>query len=270
MTDEATKRTPRSPNYPRYPIQWAIERGLELLQSERLHPIPLEVVAKSLGYKDATNGAARRAVAVLNAFGIVQKAPGGKLQVSSDVQRYKLTPNDNDKAIYLNQWLKKPLLYSKLLDKYKDNLPSDRALLFELVDEHGFNESAAQSAIEVFRVSVDYVKQSAGSLGSSSNDIENDLDDEEQSGEELEVVPTPQEKPVLEQNTQPQQRHIAPQPASNPTAQGVRYPIRLAGGRMAWIEVPDPFYEADKKRLQAQLTIIGTVDEDIEFEELKM
>ncbi|TCT21186.1 hypothetical protein [Thiobaca trueperi] len=41
----------------------------------------------------------------------------------------------------------------------------------------------------------------------------------------------------------------------------VRYPIRLIGGRMAWVEVPDLFYEADKKKLQAQIAIIGTVND---------
>lgn len=268
MTEQAARRAPRSPNYPQYPIQWAIENGLTLLEKERLHPVPLDVIAKNLGYKDANNGAARRALAILKAFGMVQKAAGGKLQVRSDVQRFKLTPNDHDKAIYLKQWLKKPLLYSKLLEKYKDNLPSDRALVFELVDEHGFNESAAQNAIEVFRASLDYVEQMTGGVSSVEEDEqEEDFDEQDQQPNGSVQSASPQSPP--EPNLIAQQR---PHPfQSQPTySEGVRYPIRLAGGRMAWIEVPDPFFEADKKRLQAQLAIIGTVDEDNEFEDLNM
>ncbi|WP_417252094.1 hypothetical protein [Castellaniella sp.] len=268
MTEQAARRAPRSPNYPQYPIQWALENGLALLDKERLHPVPLDVIAKGLGYKDANNGAARRALAILKAFGMLQKAPGGKLQVSSDVQRYKLTPNDSDKAIYLKQWFKKPLLYSKLLDKYKDSLPSDRALVFELVDEYGFNESAAQSAIEVFRASLDYVEQMTGQIFTEEDGAqEEELDGQGQQPGESEQVDLSQSLP--EANAAAQQR---PPPSQVPPvcSGGVRYPVRLAGGRMAWIEVPDPFYEVDKKRLQAQLAIIGTVDEDNEFEELNI
>lgn len=268
MTEQTTRRAHRSPNYPQYPIQWALENSLALLDKERLHPVPIEIIAQGLGYKGANNGAARRALAILRAFGMLQKAPGGKLQVSPDVQRYKLTPNDNDKATCLQQWLKKPQLYSKLLDKYQDNLPSDQALIFELVDEHGFNEAAAQQAIEVFRSSLDYVSQRTGIISTEENNAQlEDIEEQDlQSGIPVQAdLPRPQP----ESNTieLPRSPVTHAQPISS---DGVRYPIRLAGGRMAWIEVPDPFYEADKKKLQAQLGIIGTADEDNEFEELDM
>ncbi|MCC2596222.1 hypothetical protein LKR43_07705 [Pusillimonas sp. MFBS29] len=268
MTEQTTRRAHRSPNYPQYPIQWALENSLALLDKERLHPVPLEIIAQGLGYKGANNGAARRALAILRAFGMLQKAPGGKLQVSPDVQRYKLTPNDSDKAACLQQWLKTPLLYSKLLNKYQDSLPSDQALIFELVAEHGFNEPAAQQAIEVFRSSLDYVSEMTGATFTEGNNTQQeDLEEQDQQTDIPVQVDPSRSQP--ESSTIEQSRSSAThaQPISS---DGVRYPIRLAGGRMAWIEVPDPFYEADKKKLQAQLGIIGTVDEDNEFEELNM
>ncbi|WP_216725668.1 hypothetical protein [Thiorhodococcus drewsii] len=258
--ETATKRARRSPNYPQQPLNWAVETGLKLLDKEGVHAVPPDVVAANLGYKDANNGSAARVLANLKAFGIIQKAPGGKLVVSKDVQRFKLHPADADRAALIHQWLNKPLLFSKLLEKYDGNLPSDRALVFELVDEHGFLESAAQSAIEVFRASLKYAEQFSAGV---TNDVaqEDAVEDEHQ---EIEVAVAAPPK----RSSVPAPVHVGSTSHSVPVAavrEGVRYPIRLAGGRMAWIEVPDPFYEADKKRLEAQLAIIGTVDEDNEF-----
>lgn len=270
MTDTPTKkRVSRSPNYPRHPIDWAIDNGLSLLEKEHLHAVPVDVIAKDLGYKDAKNGAARRAIAALNAFGILQRASGGKLQVSSDLQRYKLNPNENDKAIQLKQWLKQPLLYSKLLDKYHDNLPSDQALIFELVGDYGFNESAAQNAIEGFRASLNFVEEvTKGLEDEGESESEDEFGLEEQESDD----PRSEQDAVSREEPKPATKRPTPQAAQTQPAlsEGVRYPVRLAGGRMAYIEVPDPFYDVDKKRLEAQLEIIGTVDEDNEFEELNM
>lgn len=267
MAEEvAEKRAHRSPNYPLQPLDWAVETGLKLLEKEGVHAVPPNVVAGNLGYKDATNGRAARVLANLKAFGIIQKAPGGKLAVSKEVQRFKLHPADADKATLVQQWLKKPLLFSKLLEKYGDNLPSDRALIFELVDEHGFLESAAQGAVEVFRASVRYAEQFAADANSDDGD-EGVVEDEKVEAIEV-VANTNVKQPSV--SAPPQVAGSSHSASISPLREGVRYPIRLAGGRMAWIEVPDPFYEVDKKRLLAQLEIIGTVDEDNEFEELNM
>lgn len=264
MADEiAAKKQHRSPNYPLQSLEWAVETGLKLLEKEGVHAVPADVIASHLGYKDATNGRALRILANLKTFGIVQKVAGGKLAVSKEVQRFKLHPNDADRAVLIHQWLKKPLLFSKLLEKYDDHLPSDRALVFELVDEHGFLETAAQSAIEVFRASLHYAERFSATTKDDA--VQEDVAEDEPQGIEVVIAPEAKQPPV----PTPSQSGIgnanlsAPVPA---VREGVRYPIRLAGGRMAWIEVPDPFYEADKKRLQAQLAIIGTVDEDNEFE----
>jgi hypothetical protein len=41
-----------------------------------------------------------------------------------------------------------------------------------------------------------------------------------------------------------------------------RIPVRLAGGRRAWIEIPMPFYEADKDRLKKQIDLLLTNDDE--------
>ena len=96
MTEQVKKRAQRSPNYPIQPLEWAVETALTLLQKEGLHAVPADIVARNLGYKDASNGKARRILANLKAFGVIDKASGGKLVISQDVQRYKLIPTDEE------------------------------------------------------------------------------------------------------------------------------------------------------------------------------
>lgn len=261
MIENVKQKTQRSPNYPIQPLQWAVETALTLLKKEGLHAVPADIVARNLGYKDASNGKVRRVLANLKAFGVIEKAPGGKLAISQGVQRYKLIPSDDEKNAYLKQWLKKPLLYKKLLEKYQDGLPSDAVLLFELVDEHGFNEEAAGKAIKVFLASLDFVESKAGTVDEAADDTDDGEFDEEDNGSAAEQPPLDQ-KPA---NTPPLQQNPPP-----PATDSVRYPIRLAGGRMAWIEVPERFYEADKKKLQAQIEVIGTEDEDNDFGDMEM
>lgn len=256
MSIQVKKRAPRSPNYPQQALEWAVNSGLALLEQEKLHSVPVDIIAQNLGYKDAKNGKARRVLANLKAFGILKKAAGGKVAVSQDVQRYKLSPSEQDKVTYLKQWVRSPLLYSRLLEKYPDGLPSDAVLIFELVDEHGFNEDAAQKAIDVFRESLRFVESKAGNL-SDQYDDEDSLEEEDDALEEKEGNgEVHNASPLLKKNNPP------PPP---PTSGTVRYPVRLAGGRMAYIDVPDPFYEKDKDKLKAQLEVIGTVDEDNDF-----
>lgn len=72
------------------------------------------------------------------------------------------------------------MLYRKVLEKYEGSLPSDAVLLFELVDEHGFNEIAAEKAIRVFRASLDFVNHKTDSVGDTIyNEEDEDFKEEE-------------------------------------------------------------------------------------------
>jgi hypothetical protein len=126
-------------------------------------------------------------------------------------------------------------------------------------------ESSAQNAIDVFRASIRYAEQVAGVLAAVSENNDGGHDESSEEVEEFED----QGKQFVSGHQQPPARSNS-SPPPPPVREGVRYPIRLAGGRMAWIDVPDPFYEADKNRLRAQLEIIGTVDEDEAFRENEM
>ncbi len=257
MNAEVRKTVHRSPNYPIKPLDWAVQTALGLLEKEGKHAVPADIVAQNLGYKDANNGKVRRVLANLKAFGVLDKAPGGKLAVNPDVSRYKLIPTQDGKQAILGQWLRKPTIFSTLIDKYDHDLPSDNVLLFELVEDHGFSEQAAGNAIQVFKDSLEFA---------SFNDPEaEEVLDQEDVKKEISISSTTVESASPEESTQT--REVSKANVDTLETSTVRYPIRLAGGRMAWIDVPEPFYEADKRKLRAQIEIIGTEDEDYDFEE---
>jgi hypothetical protein len=259
MSLNIKKPTHRSPNYPLKPLDWAVQTALGLLHKEGKHAVPVDIVAQNLGYKDATNGKVRRILANLKAFGVLDKAAGGKLAVSPDVARYKIMPTEDGKKAILEQWLRKPAIFAKLLDKYDHDLPSDNVLLFELVDEYGFTEQAAANLISVFKASLSFVLMNESENGAM---IEND---EVQDSDEEEFVQPPKTIASSVKITEPHSEST--QIESDST---VRYPVRLAGGRMAWIITPEPFFEADKKKLLAQIGVIGTEDEDYDFGDTDM
>ena len=41
-----------------------------------------------------------------------------------------------------------------------------------------------------------------------------------------------------------------------------RIPVRLPGGRRAWLFIPSPFFSGDKARLKAQIDLLLTADEE--------
>lgn len=263
----ATKRPiHRSPNYPIKPLDWAVQTALGLLSKEGKHAVPVDIIAQNLGYKDASNGKVRRILANLKAFGVLDKAAGGKLAVSPDVARYKIMPTEDGKRAILEQWLRKPAIFAKLLDKYDHDLPSNNVLLFELVDEYGFSEQAAENLINVFKASLNFVL-----MNESENEAEIENDEGALDSDDV------QDDDVGEFALPPKKTHSSTRITEPPLASAlpvsdsiVRYPVRLAGGRMAWIVTPEPFFEADKKKLLAQIEVIGTEDEDYDFGDTDM
>src|SRR4051812_14594788 len=82
----------RSPRAPAAPLRDALERALALYDREGRHAVPLDVAAQDLGYKDASSGAARTAIATLRQYGLAIRPTEGQLQVTKEVESYKFSP----------------------------------------------------------------------------------------------------------------------------------------------------------------------------------
>jgi hypothetical protein len=137
-------------------------------------------------------------------------------------------------------------VFADLLSTYQENLPSEATLKFELI-KRGFKPSTADECLAAFRQSVDYAhyyqvaKQADGPI--TDETIKQQHDAAEASSEDGEQ----------QDSTASASRYA--------TFESDRIPIRLTGGRRAFLVVPSPFYEADKQRLVAHIDLLLTDDE---------
>lgn len=247
MADPQRKKSPRAPSLP---LDDSVERALKIYDKERRHATPTDVVAQDLGYKSANNGSALSAIASLRAYGLLEKAAEGKLSVAKEVEAYRFAPTDELRNALRLKWLRSPGIFDELLDKYASGLPSDASIRFDLIDR-GFSPSSAESTLGVFRRSVEFAQYFDPSTHESAID---------------EAIAPEAERDAHSNPTVESTGAASPEPmvsAGNVAPVGYdRIPVRLVGGRRAWLEIPTPFYSADRARLKAQIDLILAEDEE--------
>ena len=248
MVASPRKKSPRAPSIA---LDEALDRVLRAYDKGRLHPAPVEVVAQNLGYKSANNGTALSALASLRYFGLLKRPSEGFLAVTSEVEAYKFAPDDRQRRSVLMNFLKAPPLYAELLEKYQSGLPSDPNLKFELI-QRGFIPQTANVALLAFKRSVEFVGYFGGERADVPSHEETESSDE--------VAPSASSTVTNEQRT------ISPSviQAEMVEAEVDQIPVRLPGGRRAWLLIPTPFFVADKIRLKAQIDLLLTQDEEMQ------
>lgn len=246
-----------SPRAPSVALEEAINRTLRIYEAEGTHATSVEVALGHMGYK-GKNGAALQALASLGYWGLVER-PNGAVKVTKAVEEYKFTPDAEQKRTLAINFLRSPKLFSQLLEKYRDRLPSDGTLQYDLI-QAGFTPAAAMTCLTVFRRSVAYVGyfdrpavNGEAVQGYADKDNDNDLMQLDAA-----AVPAQQSGANVERAVQPERGS-----ANASVDEDVdRIPIRLAGGRRAWLEIPSPFYTADRERLKKHIDLLLTDDED--------
>lgn len=247
--NDVRKKSPRAPTLA---LPDALDRVEKIYAQDGRHPTPIEVIAQALGYKSATNGSAAQAIASLRYYGLLERQKEGVLAVSKDYENYKYSPEESQKQTYLIGWLRTPSIFSNLLDKYDSRLPSDGNIRYDLINM-GFIPGGADAYVSVFRRSVEFARFYERDLLSLEED-------------DLLALPSTPEQPGVQQSEvasiAPQPSQQAPQavhvihaaaPVASHNPDVIRVPVRLPKERMAWLELPIPFYEADKERLKAYI-----------------
>jgi len=253
MADAPRRKSPRAPSMA---LDEALERALKVYDRERLHPAPTEIVAQHIGYKNANNGSSLSALASLRYYGLLERPKEGILAVTKEVEEYKFAPDNGLKRSLLLRFLKCPPLFSELLEKYSAGLPSEPNLRFELI-QRGFAPQAAEWTLAAFKRSVDFV----GYYHSSEDQSDVLVPDNA-------VIDIPSGD-VVNSLSEEVERALPPKPRTSSPAQNEpddseldRIPVRLPGGRKAWLLIPNPFFEADKIRLKAQIDLLLTKEEE--------
>lgn len=242
----------KSPRAPSIPLDEAIEKALKVYEKERLHPSPTDVVAQHMGYKDANNGRALGALASLRYYGLIERHSSGLLSVTKDVENYKFAPNDEMSRAYLRRFLAAPPLFAELLDRYSPGLPSDGNLRYDLI-QRDFLPSTAEGLVGIFRRSTEFAQ--AFDQQPNGESIPQPI----VVVEETEVVTQAvQAVPVAKYHAQPQMDDRMVEGSGHD-----RIPVRLSGGRRAWLLIPHEFRESDKARIKAQIDLLLTEDEEL-------
>jgi hypothetical protein len=243
MQDEQRKKSPRAPTIS---LDQALERALRVYDQERLHTAPVDAVAQSLGYKNANNGTALGAIASLRYFGLLERPKDGFLSVSKAVETYKYAPDEEMKVPILLEFLKTPPLYQELLTKYPAGLPSSATLKYDLI-QRGFLPQAVDAVLSAFLQSVAFAKYSDRQSMDIQADKASPLSTKELRSDIEEPIHQPQQ-----QNNSETLGQLTPSLVGDMD----QIPIRLSGGRKAWLAIPTPFYEADKIRIKAQIDVL--------------
>jgi hypothetical protein len=121
----------------------------------------------------------------------------------------------------------------------------------------GFKPQAADGVVRNFRESVQftgYYETSDVVVTEPVGEQEPFIPQHDTNTPEQTQTPQPQSKQSLLTT-----RHVA---SHAETANIDRIPVRLTGGRRAWIEIPVPFYDNDKNVIKAQIDLIISDEED--------
>ncbi|MCA8036182.1 hypothetical protein LGM46_24740 [Burkholderia arboris] len=262
----------KSPRAPTLALPDALDRVEKIYAQEGRHATPAEIVAQALGYKSATNGSAAQAIASLRYYGLLERPKDGVLAVAKDYENYKYSPDESQQRAYLVGWLRTPAVFSALLDKYDSRLPSDANIRFDLISM-GFIPGGADAYVSAFRRSVEfsrfYDKPPASWDGGGTLEITGFT---EPPPEQPELAPAPAQQTSQPQATWGQLPHgntaqvvtNIPHATTTNNPDVIRVPVRLPKGRCAWLELPIPFYEADKDRLKAYIDMQLADDTDAE------
>lgn len=241
----------KSPRAPSISLDDALVRIMKVYERERLHPAPTEVVAQHLGYKSANNGSALSTIASLRYFGLLERPKEGLLAVAKEVEAYRFAPDEKLRRNLLISFLKHPPLYDELLEKYGAGLPSDANLKFELI-QRGFAPQVADGAVGIFKKSVSFAgyEEDTETVTSDSSDIE-------------------QSEGVIDGDAKSTAANLPAIAGSPPAlreepneAELDKIPVRLPGGRRAWLLIPTPFFNADKDRIKAQIDLLLTQEDE--------
>jgi hypothetical protein len=229
-----------------------------------------------MGYK-GMSGAARQALATLKMYKLLESRQRGEVGISKILQAHKLAPTNEDKKQSLFEFLCAPQVFREIFERYPEKLPSDGALTHYLVVERGFGERAARDLIKVFRESVEYAGfDPSGSvvLDAEPGQLElrgGDANFGEKtrrvvSGHGSIAMPSSQVSGTAQvrSSRSPPAAVIAP-PGPDDGAYDDPIPVRLRGGRKAWITLPKPFRDDDKDALKAQIDLL-IADEDTEVQ----
>lgn len=243
----------KSPKHPSWDLSAAITQANEVYKRERRNFAPMDIIAKHLGYSGINNGAALTAFSTLSQFALLIRTPDGRGSISADLEKFQHAPTPEIKKTILLKWAKSPKIFNKIFEKYPHNPPSEATLKYDLI-ELGFSVKAAETCSKSFLETAEYVNYYDKTTQFNVELLEENCNDSIAS-ENADAINREHE------TIQPVDIRIK-SPREN-DALFDRIPIRLHGGRRAYLEIPSPMYEKDKQIIVNQVNMLLADEEHL-------
>lgn len=150
----------RSPNYPALSLPEAIKSVASVHAAEQHLAAPKEVVAKHLGYT-SYHGLAKRIIAAIENFGLLEEVSGDKVKVSGLAMSILFPSSPDEKQTAINEAAFRHPLFAAIKDEWQGSRPSDENLRVYLI-RRKFATDALDRVIEVYRQTMDLVTPDSG------------------------------------------------------------------------------------------------------------
>jgi hypothetical protein len=237
-----TRPKGRSTSYPALNLESAIARAKQLHDKERTYATPVETVAGYFGY-GSLSGAATAAIAALKKYGLLEDEGSGnqrKAKLSQLAEVILQHPDEAARRAAIREAALRPPIHRELWDKYRDQLPSDSNLRWELTHERGFTERGAAEFIPVYRATIAFARL-------ASDEPEPSLDGLGHDDEDLEVSEHVDDPPVSDAH------RFGTGSRQGRSSLTRSYSIPLIGGSVIEVAGAFPVTESDWEQFMAVL-----------------
>ena len=189
MSESPLARKPkgRSPAYPAINLETAIQRARQLHDRVRTHTTPVTTIATYWNYK-SLNGPAAQTLAALKKYGLLDEE-GAKedrtAKLSDQAVIILQHPDPAARTAAIQQAALHPAIHRELWEKYREDLPPDDNLRWELTRNLRFTETGANEFIPVYRATIAFAQLGDADRTSEpeptldTQEVEEDRDDDE-------------------------------------------------------------------------------------------
>jgi hypothetical protein len=193
-------KTARSPAYPGMTLEQAIQKTHKFYAKNKRYPVDRTKerpdAFTSIDYTGA-NGASKRALAALLAFGLLERIGGGdesKVRVSDLGYKIVALPEDDpERADLIREASTKPKIYADLLDEFSDGLPASDTPIQSFLIKRGFNPEPLPGLIADLRATLAFAKAAGGGTLPEKDKGQGDQGDKG-SGSKVGATGTPESK----------------------------------------------------------------------------
>jgi len=146
----------RSPAYPIIPLNEAIEKVEIIYKHDKRAFTSHDALFSILEYKKG--GFAGRVISALQQFGLLERHEGKYRVSEAGFQIINLPKEDLKRIALIRNAALMPPLFTKLVELYEGELPSDATLKSHLILSEGFNPDSVGKFIRALRGTLDFAK----------------------------------------------------------------------------------------------------------------